>query len=160
MERTDSMKINFFNKIAIIILTAIIFSCGAAFAAAASSKDSNSPAVKNKKSDSQGHADKFMQKLKEKLNLTDKQTAVLKPIITAEVKDIKAVRQNDSLSKEQKQSKISEIRDAANKKINAILTPEQQAKWTELKKNAEQRHQKRKHSGHKSKQKIPADSNS
>ena len=101
-----------------------------------------------------------MQKLKEKLNLTDKQTAVLKPIITAEVKDIKAVRQNDSLSKEQKQSKISEIRDAANKKINAILTPEQQAKWTELKKNAEQRHQKRKHSGHKSKQKIPADSNS
>jgi len=75
-----------------------------------------------------------LEMLSKKLNLTDSQKTTLKPIFAAEANDIKAVWQDKSLSKEQKQSKASGIREAANTKINAVLTPEQQAKWTELKK--------------------------
>ena len=75
-----------------------------------------------------------LEMLSEKLNLTDAQKTTLKPIFAAEANDIKAVWQDKSLSKEQKQSKVLGIREAANTKINAILTPEQQTKWVELKK--------------------------
>src|SRR4030042_531860 len=50
--------------------------------------------------------------------------------------EMKAVWQDNSLSKEQKQSKIADIRKSAREKINATLTPEQQAKFAELKEPA------------------------
>jgi Spy/CpxP family protein refolding chaperone len=81
--------------------------------------------------------------LAEQLNLTDEQKTAIKPILAAEANDIKAVHQDNSLSKEQKQSKSSDIRETADKKINALLTPEQQAKWAQLKEHAKgERHKK------------------
>jgi protein CpxP len=77
-----------------------------------------------------------LEMLAEKLNLTEAQTAAIKPIFAAEANDIKTVWQDNSLSKEQKQSKMSDIRESAKEKINTILTPEQQAKWAELKEEA------------------------
>ena len=77
-----------------------------------------------------------LEMLAEKLNLTEAQTAAIKPIFAAEANDIKAVWQDNSLSKEQKQSKMADIRKSAREKINAILTPEQQAKLAELKEPA------------------------
>jgi Spy/CpxP family protein refolding chaperone len=79
----------------------------------------------------------------EKLNLTDEQKAAINPILATEVNDIKAVMQDNSLSKEQKQTKTSDIREASDKKINALLTPEQQAKWAQLKENAKQERNKK-----------------
>ena len=81
--------------------------------------------------------------LTEKLNLTDAQKTAIKPILAAEANDIKAVHQDNSLSKEQKQTKVSDIRGASDKKINALLTPEQQAKWAQLKENAKGEHHKK-----------------
>jgi Spy/CpxP family protein refolding chaperone len=116
------------------------------------------------------HARDRLKMLAEKLNLTDAQTAAIKPIFATEANDIKAVRQDNSLSKEQKQSKTFDIRKTANEKINTILTPEQQAKWAELKEHARLMHPKGMHLGHKpfrqppppppSEQQEPADSNS
>jgi Spy/CpxP family protein refolding chaperone len=83
-----------------------------------------------------GHAGDRLEMLTDKLNLTEAQTAAIKPIFAAEANDIKTVWQDNSLSKEQKQSKMSDIREAAQEKINTILTPEQQAKWAELKEPA------------------------
>jgi Spy/CpxP family protein refolding chaperone len=77
-----------------------------------------------------------LEMLAKKLNLTDVQTAAIKPIFAAEANDIKAVWQDNSLSKEQKQNKIADIRKSARENINTILTPEQQAKWAELKEEA------------------------
>jgi Spy/CpxP family protein refolding chaperone len=117
-----------------------------------------------------GHAEGRLEMLVEKLNLTEAQTTAIKPIFTAEANDIKAVWQDNSLSKEQKQSKIFDIRKAANEKINTILTPEQQAKWAELKEPAGRMHHKgmRLGPGHKPleqpppplEKQGPADSNS
>lgn len=80
-----------------------------------------------------GFARDRIEMLAEKLNLTEAQTAAIKPIFAAEANDIKTVWQDNSLSKEQKQSKMSDIRESAKEKINTILTPEQQAKLAELK---------------------------
>jgi Spy/CpxP family protein refolding chaperone len=79
----------------------------------------------------------------EKLNLTDEQKAAIDPILTTEANDIKAAMQDNSLSKEQKQTKISGIREASDKKINTLLTPEQQAKWAKLKENVKQERNKK-----------------
>jgi Spy/CpxP family protein refolding chaperone len=79
----------------------------------------------------------------EKLNLTDEQKAAIKPILVTEVNDITAVMQDNSLSKEQRQTKIAGIREASDKKINTLLTPEQQAKWAQLKENAKQERNKK-----------------
>ena len=79
-----------------------------------------------------------MTMLAEKLNLTDAQKAAINPIMMAEANDIKAVMQDNSLSKEQKQTKISGIREASDTKINALLTPEQQAKWAKIKDRTKQ----------------------
>jgi len=113
-----------------------------------------------------GHAGDRLKMLAEKLNLTDAQTAAIKPIFATEANDIKAVWQDNSLSKEQKQGKMFDIRKAANEKINTTLTPEQQAKWAELKEHARWMHHKGMHPGHKpfgqppQAEQKPADSNS
>jgi Spy/CpxP family protein refolding chaperone len=118
------------------------------------------------------HAGDRLKMLAEKLNLTDAQTAAIKPIFATEANDIKAVWQDNSLPKEQKQGKMLDIRKAANEKISTILTPEQQAKWAELKDAAGQMRHKgmRPGPGHKpweqppppppSEKQEPADSNS
>lgn len=74
-----------------------------------------------------------LQMLAEKLNLTEAQTAAIQPIFAAEANDIKTVRQDNSLSKEEKKGKVLAIREAAKEKIAAILTPEQKTEWVELK---------------------------
>jgi Spy/CpxP family protein refolding chaperone len=84
-----------------------------------------------------------MTALAEKLNLTAEQKTAIKPIMAAEANDIKAVGQDTSLSKEQKQTKIAGIRETSDKKINALLTPEQQAKWAQLKENAKKERAKK-----------------
>jgi Spy/CpxP family protein refolding chaperone len=113
-----------------------------------------------------GHAGDRLKMLTKKLNLTDAQTVAIKPIFATEANDIKAVWQDNSLSKEQKQGKMFDIRKAANEKINTILTPEQQAKWAELKEHARWMHHKGMHPEHKpfgqppQAEQKPADSNS
>jgi Spy/CpxP family protein refolding chaperone len=83
------------------------------------------------------HAGNRLEMITGKLNLTEAQVAAIKPIFAAEANDIKAVWQDNSLSKEQKQSKIADIRKSSREKINALLTPEQQTKFAELKGPAE-----------------------
>jgi Spy/CpxP family protein refolding chaperone len=90
-----------------------------------------------------GEPQRRLDMLAEQLNLTDAQKAAIKPILAAEANDIKAVEQDNALSMEQKQSKISGIREASSKKIDATLTPEQQAKSAKLKENAKQQRNKK-----------------
>ncbi len=96
--------------------------------------------------------------LAEKLNLTEAQTAAIKPIFAAEANDIKAVWQDNSLSKEQKQSKMADIRKSTREKINAILTPEQQTKFAESKEPAERMMHRREMGpgpGHRPSEQLP-----
>lgn len=81
----------------------------------------------------------YLQQLSEKLDLTDAQKADIKTIIAAEANDIRAVIQDSSLSGEEKQAKVREIREARREKIKAVLTPEQQEKFDEIKDQTRER---------------------
>jgi len=72
------------------------------------------------------------------LNLTDEQKAKLRPIVADETQQLDAVRNDSSLSTEQKIQKANQIRENASPKIKAVLTPEQLQKLADMQQKARQ----------------------
>ncbi len=72
------------------------------------------------------------------LNLTDEQKAKLRPIVADETQQLDAVRNDSSLSTEQKVQKANQIRENASPKIKAVLTPEQLQKLADMQQKARQ----------------------
>jgi periplasmic protein CpxP/Spy len=66
------------------------------------------------------------------LNLTDEQKTKLRPIIMEENQQMEALRNDTTMTQEQKIAKANQIRADASPKIKAILTPEQLQKLAEL----------------------------
>jgi Spy/CpxP family protein refolding chaperone len=81
-----------------------------------------------------------LQMLSEKLNLTEDQKAKLKPIFQDQAQQLKAVHDDSSLTPEQKTAKKKAIHEATHDQINAVLTPEQQEKFKEMKKEGMEKH--------------------
>jgi periplasmic protein CpxP/Spy len=75
------------------------------------------------------------------LNLTDEQKAKLQPIIQDENRQMEALRNDTSMTQEQKIAKANEVRQNASPKIKAILTPEQLQKLADLQQKARQQQQ-------------------
>ena len=80
--------------------------------------------------------DERLANLSSKLNLTDDQKAKIKPILEDEATKMQALHDDTSTPRMQKMQKGREIHDAHDQQINAILTPDQQAKYAEMKKEA------------------------
>ena len=72
------------------------------------------------------------------LGLTEEQKTKLRPIIADENQQMEAVRNDSSLSTEQKVAKANQIRETASPKIRAVLTPEQLQKLADLQKARQQ----------------------
>jgi periplasmic protein CpxP/Spy len=85
-------------------------------------------------------ADQHLQMLSEKLNLTDGQKAKLKPILQDQIQQMKTVREDSSLSEEQKRAKMKSIHESLHDQINALLTPEQQVKFKQMRQEQMQKH--------------------
>ena len=66
------------------------------------------------------------------LNLTEDQKTKLRPIIMEENQQIEALRNDTTMTQDQKIAKANQIRADASPKIKAILTPEQLQKLAEL----------------------------
>ncbi len=73
------------------------------------------------------------------LNLTDDQKAKVQTILQGERSQIQALRNNTSLTDEQKKQQIRELRKNDHQQLLAVLTPEQQAKMKELRQGKEGR---------------------
>jgi Spy/CpxP family protein refolding chaperone len=69
-----------------------------------------------------------IEKMKEHLGLSDAQAKQLKEIFGAEMKEMQALRKDESVPVEQKREKAKAIREATKAKVDAVLTPEQLAK--------------------------------
>lgn len=76
---------------------------------------------------------KHLEWLGQQLNLTDDQKEKLKPILQDQHKQMKAVRDDTSLTQDQKHEKMKQIHESTHTQIQAILTPEQQEKFKQLK---------------------------
>ena len=71
-----------------------------------------------------------MGRMAKELGLTEAQKAQLKAISDAQRPQMKALRGDETLSREQKMEKMRSMRAANMKKMAAVLTPAQRAKWT------------------------------
>jgi Spy/CpxP family protein refolding chaperone len=73
-----------------------------------------------------------MQAVAKELGLTDEQKQQLKPILQAEAEKMKALRDDQSLSRPEKLEKLKAIREELLPQLKEILTPEQLTKWQKL----------------------------
>jgi Spy/CpxP family protein refolding chaperone len=78
-----------------------------------------------------------LQHISSELNLSDDQKQQLKPILQSEFQQLKAVKDDASLSPDQKQSKAQEIQQNAKSQMATILTPDQQKKLQSMKEGSE-----------------------
>jgi Spy/CpxP family protein refolding chaperone len=85
--------------------------------------------------------------LTEKLNLTADQQAKLKPILEDQSKQMKALHDDTSLAPADKQAKMKELHESSTEKINAVLTPDQQAKWKQMRQEMMEKHKDMKDHG-------------
>jgi len=84
-----------------------------------------------------------MQEVAAKLGLTDEQKEKLKPIIQTELEKLKELHADKSLTREQKIEKLKAIKAELAPQVKEILTPEQLAKWQEMREEfREKRHQR------------------
>ena len=82
-----------------------------------------------------------LQMISKELNLTDDQKTKLRPILQDEQQQMQAVHNDTSLTRDQKMAKMKDIRESHQPQINQILTPDQQKKWAEMKKEAKEKHE-------------------
>jgi Spy/CpxP family protein refolding chaperone len=71
-------------------------------------------------------------RMNKQLQLTDEQQAKIKPILEEQHKQMMDLRQDTSMSREDRIAKFREVRQQSLEKIKPILTPEQQKKWQEI----------------------------
>jgi|GEM_PF-2622172 len=74
-----------------------------------------------------------MEKLKSELNLTDAQVTEMKLVFREAKKDIRGIKSNESIPREEKRSQIKSVKDKSDVKIGSILDQEQFSKFEELK---------------------------
>lgn len=66
------------------------------------------------------------------LKLTDDQKEKVKPILQDEMDKMKALRDDTSLTRQEKRPKMKEIHDATAAKLKPILTDDQYAQWEKM----------------------------
>jgi len=71
-------------------------------------------------------------RMTKQLKLTDEQQAKIKPILEQQHQQMMELRQDTSMSRENRFAKFREVRQESLKKIKPILTPEQQQKWEKM----------------------------
>jgi len=91
------------------------------------------------------HADpaKRLDWMSKKLNLTEDQKTKLQPIFNDEFQQMKAVREDNSLTREQKRDKMKQIHETFHPQVMAVLTPDQQQKLEQMRANREAKRGKR-----------------
>jgi Spy/CpxP family protein refolding chaperone len=81
-----------------------------------------------------------LQRISTELNLTDDQKTQLKPMLQSEVQELQAVKNDASLSPDQKEAKAKAIHQSFKSQISNVLTPEQQKKWAAMKEAAKEKY--------------------
>ncbi|MGA8185826.1 MAG: hypothetical protein WB819_19535 [Terriglobia bacterium] len=71
-------------------------------------------------------------RMTKQLKLTDEQQAKIKPIIEEQHNKMMDLRQDTSMSREDRFAKFREVRQESLEKIKPILTPDQQKQWEKI----------------------------
>jgi Spy/CpxP family protein refolding chaperone len=79
------------------------------------------------------HHHNRMAYMAKKLNLSQDQQNQLKPIFEKQREQAKAIKNDTSLTADQKKEKFQSLRQDSMAQVNTILTPEQQQQWQQMK---------------------------
>lgn len=82
------------------------------------------------------------ERLFKELNLTDDQKEKIKPIMKDRRDKMQALKEDSSITQDQKKEKAKEIMHSTNEQIKAILTPDQQKKFEQLMADMKAHHEK------------------
>lgn len=117
-------------RIAPVLLSILLtFGYSAAFLRAQTSTgDQNQASTEKKEKNPEP-----LQRLTKQLNLTIDQQTKLKPILEQEQREMEAARKDETLSKQDRRARIAQIRQMTKPQIEAILTPDQQKKFAQIK---------------------------
>ncbi|MCM8823029.1 MAG: hypothetical protein NC831_09565 [Candidatus Omnitrophica bacterium] len=132
----------------ILILTAVLmlFGCARVLLAAEQGAGKGSGAVGEKvkqwKEMRKGQGEMGLG-LYSRLDLTDEQKAKIQEIQKSRHEQISAIKQDETLSKEQKREKIKAIMESTQKQMDEVLSPEQKKKIEELRAEMLERWKKR-----------------
>ncbi len=85
--------------------------------------------------------------LTDRLGLSDDQQAKIKPILEDTRSQMQKIRQDDSLSQEDKMAKGRSLREATNGKIRDLLTDNQKKKFDDMQKEMQERQRQRQQQG-------------
>jgi len=85
--------------------------------------------------------EKMLENYKKNLNLTDAQTRKMKNLQERNVKDTQAIRNDQNLTRDQKQEKMKALRTSHQQEITALLNAEQQQKFTAMQAKRQERMQ-------------------
>ena len=81
--------------------------------------------------------------LAKRLNLSDDQKQKLQAIFTDSQQQMQSIRQDSSLSREDKMAKMKTLRSQTDEKINGILNDDQKQKYAQMREQARERMQDR-----------------
>ena len=113
--------------LAFLLSGAMVMSAGAVAQTSNSAADNSTNATTN---DSGQRGQRFA----EALNLTPEQQTDLKSIRDNERQQAQAIKNDSSLTPDQKKAKFKELRKSSHEQMMAKLTPEQQQKFKEMRK--------------------------
>lgn len=85
--------------------------------------------------DRHGDMKEHEEKLTKELNLTADQQTKVQGIMKDTGAQMRAIHQDTSLTEDQREVKLKALHESTHSKINAVLTPEQQTKFTAMRKN-------------------------
>jgi periplasmic protein CpxP/Spy len=118
----------------VILFFALILTFSTFMSAQNASETPNTTIKKEKRGKGKHMGDRGAH-LKKELNLNDAQSAKLKSIHDTQKGKMAAIKSDNTLSKEEKKSKIKEMKAAHDTEMKSVLTHEQYTKWSEMKKN-------------------------
>lgn len=128
--------------ISAVLSTAIMAAGIPAIAQAANDTQSgtNGASTQNAPGKGYGHRGAHMRQMMiSKLNLTPQQQDQLKPIFQKQREQAQAIKQDTTLTVDQKKQKFDALRQDTQTQVNSVLTPEQQQQWAQMKAEGKQR---------------------
>ena len=134
------------------VLAAGITLCGAqAFAQDSQSPDSSAPPSAQGPGGGMGRRamdpDQMLARMTRRYNLTADQQAQIKPLIVSQQQQMQALRQDGSLSQQDRMAKMQSIRADSRSKIEAILNDDQKKQFDQDQQMMQQRMQRRMQGG-------------
>jgi Spy/CpxP family protein refolding chaperone len=124
---------------------------GAAFAQTQSSgtqdQSQSQMGEHHRRGDRQQDMRQHMDKMATELNLSADQKTQWQGIMKDQMSQARSIRQDSSLSEDQKKAKLKELHESTQSKVNAVLTPDQQKKFADMRKDMREDRKEHRHKG-------------